>query len=71
MGYRFKAKIGDALFFSFFLVKPERGSGRSGFIFLPFLLCGILDHHGRAGWRAAGVMVGVALVSMVIRAAGA
>ena len=70
MGYRFKAKIGDALFFSFFLVKPERGSGRSGFIFA-FLLCGILDHHGRAGWRAAGVMVGVALVGMVIRAAGA
>uniref|UniRef100_UPI003FED7F96 hypothetical protein n=1 Tax=Gemmiger qucibialis TaxID=2997294 RepID=UPI003FED7F96 len=42
-----------------------------GFYFLPFLLCGILDHHGRAGWRAAGAMVGVALVGMVIRAAGA
>ena len=72
MGYRFKAKIGDALFFSFFLVKPERGSGRSGFIFCLFYCAvGILDHHGRAGWRAAGVMVGVALVGMVIRAAGA
>ena len=40
-------------------------------LFFAFLLCGILDHYGRAGWRAAGGMVGVALVGMVIRAAGA
>ena len=70
MGYRFKAKIGDALFFSFFLVKPERGSGRSGFIFCLFY-CAVYWITMGAGWRAAGVMVGVALVGMVIRAAGA
>ena len=51
--------------------KTRTGQWPFGFYFLPFLLCGILDHHGRAGWRAAGVMVGVALVGMVIRAAGA
>ena len=32
VGYRFMGKIRDALFFSFFLVKPGRGSGRPGFI---------------------------------------
>ena len=32
--YRFWASIGDALFFSFFFMKPGRCSGRPGFIVL-------------------------------------
>ena len=70
MGYRFKAKIGDALFFSFFLVKPERGSGRSGFIFCLFY-CAVYWITMAARVGVLPVMVGVALVGIVIRAAGA